>query len=318
MKFRFTSGLYLTLGILMLFLCSFCRNQKSISEQDIANFPIPIRQVSVWDSVKFIIHIPHDIKIRSYFEFMDSLVEKYDTLLPYSLTEHLLVRANPWIIDSLVATDYYHKKAQGVFIYDQKEQVILQRGDSLFVPKSNWATQILKKQEYTLIDINIPEFTLRIFENGELLFRFPVRVGRPAKRYLATAGREEDLRTRTGLGKIVKIVKDPLYMNPVDGHHYAKTRRDDEKLTLLPQIPFLHPEINGHRWGQLIHPTTNPVTLGKAYSNGCIGTSEGDAWRLYYHAPIGTTIQIRYDLEVLTENGDTLRLDDIYRKLDPI
>ena len=51
-----------------------------------------------------------------------------------------------------------------------------------------------------------------------------------------------------------------------------------KKVTKLPQIPFIETEINGIRNGQLIHPTTNPETLNKAYSNGCIGTKEADAW----------------------------------------
>ncbi len=83
-------------------------------------------------------------------------------------------------------------------------------------------------------------------------------------------------------------------------------------MTKLPQIPFLETELNGFRHGQLIHPTTNPETLGKAYSNGCIGTKEADAWVLYYYAPIDTKIHIRYDLNTLDENGNTIILNDIY------
>ena len=76
----------------------------------------------------------------------------------------------------------------------------------------------------------------------------------------------------------------------------------------MPQIPWIETEINGVRNGQMIHPTTNPKTLGKAYSNGCIGTTEADAWIIYYYAPIGTPIEIKYDLK--NEDGKTLI--DIY------
>ncbi|MBK8878938.1 MAG: hypothetical protein IPN74_10420 [Haliscomenobacter sp.] len=41
---------------------------------------------------------------------MDSLVLAYDSLVPYPLSEHLIVRANSWIIDSLAETDYYLQK----------------------------------------------------------------------------------------------------------------------------------------------------------------------------------------------------------------
>ena len=80
----------------------------------------------------------------------------------------------------------------------------------------------------------------------------------------------------------------------------------------MPQIPFIETEINGIRNGQLIHPTTNPITLEKAYSNGCIGTKEADAWVIYYYAPIGTKIRIRYDINVKNSMGKKIVLKDIY------
>jgi L,D-transpeptidase ErfK/SrfK len=76
----------------------------------------------------------------------------------------------------------------------------------------------------------------------------------------------------------------------------------------MPLIPWIEPKLGGRRTGQLIHPTSNPKSLGKAYSNGCIGTREADAWRIYYHAPLGTRVVVRYDLRV----ADTIRLKDIY------
>ncbi len=55
---------------------------------------------------------------------------------------------------------------------------------------------------------------------------------------------------------------------------FFTTKRDDEKRTFMPLIPWIETEINGIRNGQMIHPTTNPKTLGKAYSNGCIRVRE--------------------------------------------
>ena len=80
----------------------------------------------------------------------------------------------------------------------------------------------------------------------------------------------------------------------------------------MPQIPWIETEINGIRNGQMIHPTTNPKSLGKAYSNGCIGTKEADAWVIYYHAPLGTKVKIRYDLETYEEGMVISVLKDIY------
>jgi len=62
----------------------------------------------------------------------------------------------------------------------------------------------------------------------------------------------------------------------------------------------------------MIHPTTNPETLGKASSNGCIGTRESDAWIIYYYAPLRTAITIRYDLEINNDMGNNVKLKNIY------
>ncbi len=259
------------------------------------------------------IEIQENIIVGEYFHFMDSLIMAYDSLVPYVLTEHLLVRANPWIIDSLAETDYYRQIEKGRFIYDQKKMTILQEGDTLFIPTLTIASEIMRRQLQTIIDINIPEFKLRIYEKDKLLYEFPIRVGQKRKRYLKTAGREEDLRTKTGVGFIDRIERDPSFINPVDGKRFTHTRRDDHKTTLMPQIPWIEPQIDGHCYGQMIHPTTNPETLGKAYSNGCIGTKEADAWYIYYYAPLYTKVVIRYDLEIVNEEGDTILLKDIYR-----
>jgi L,D-transpeptidase ErfK/SrfK len=121
-----------------------------------------------------------------------------------------------------------------------------------------------------------------------------------------------DLRTKIGKGRIIDHVKHPEFYNPVDGKQFYVTKRDDGKITIMPQIPWIETEINSIRNGQMIHPTTNPKTLGKAYSNGCIGTKEADAWIIYYHVPLGTKIKIRYDLENYEEGLVISVLKDIY------
>ncbi|MFK7932100.1 MAG: L,D-transpeptidase family protein, partial [Saprospiraceae bacterium] len=228
------------------------------------------------------------------------------------IDEYLLVRHNPWIIDTLAHTDYYYQSANDSFVYDQKEMLVFRANDTLFFPSAAAATALRQRQQQTVLDLNIPEFKLRIYEAGQLLHTFPVRVGRDEQQYLAMANREVDLRTYAGTGKIVRINRDPAFINPVNNKRYDVTRRDDKRVTRLPLVPWLEPEINGHRYGQLIHPTTNPKTLGKAYSNGCIGTRVGDMWRIYYYAPLGTPVNFRYDLNVEDANGNPIRLKDIY------
>ena len=259
-----------------------------------------------------LIQISKDIRVGKYFQFMDSVVGKYDSIVPYDLSEHLLVRNNPWIIDTLENTDYYRMMARDSFVYDQKQMIVLPKGSQLTIPDSLSACKLLEAFSNTEIDVNIPEYKLRIFQDSILLYEFPVRVGQFRERYLKFGDRVTDLRTKTGKGTIVKHVKHPDFYNPVNGKRFYITRRDDEKTTMMPQIPWIETEINNVRNGQMIHPTTNPKTLGKAYSNGCIGLGEADSWRVYYYAPLGTKLRIRYDLETYDEGMVISVLRDIY------
>ncbi len=300
-----------TILVVLLFgsLSSKAKNRdafESIKKTKILN------QVYYQDSIVDLVLIHKAITVENYFQFMDSLVKKYDSLTPYKLTEHLLVRGNLWIMDTLQNTDYYRMKVRDSFVYNQKKMIALPVGNLIRIPDSIQGNKLLSSLKATRIDINIPEFKLRIYEDSIQLYEFPVRVGRNEKKYLEMSGRVQDLKTKTGEGIIIKHVCNPRYVNPVNNYEYFVTNRDDKSVTKLPQIPFIETEINGVRNGQLIHPTTNPVSLGKAYSNGCIGTRESDAWVIYYYAPILTHIKIRYDLKVLNKEGDSIILNDIY------
>lgn len=269
------------------------------------NMPVP-------EPPAVLIVVNQPVSIRNYFKFMDGLVRQYAGSVPYPLNEHMVVRANPWLIDSLACTDYYLQLERGNFVYDQRQMVVLKAGDTLRLPGPVTAATLAEQIKNTRLDINIPAFRLRIIENDSTLYTFPVRVGKNEKKYLGMAGHAVDLRTQTGTGEIIRINRDPAFYKPETGERYYFTNRDDGKKTWMPIIPWLEPAIGGRRLGQLIHPTTNPKTLGKAASHGCIGLKEGDAWRVYYHAPLGTRVVIRYDLTELAPNGDTLRFNDIY------
>lgn len=252
------------------------------------------------------------VKIKDYFKVIDSIVERYNSILAHQVSEHLIIRNNPWVIDSLAASDYYHLKDHGIINLNPKELPIFKPGDQLIIPDSAAVDSLEYLFENIHLDLNIPEFKLRVLQRDSIIYEFPVRVGRNERKYLAMAEGVVDLRTRTGVGTIVEHSKEPNFINPTNNHRYFVTQRDDGIVTDLPNIPWLVTETNGMRYGQLIHPTTNIETLGKAYSNGCIGISEAAAWYIYYHAPIGTRIVIRYDLEIVDEKGDTLRLPNIY------
>ncbi|WP_339627821.1 L,D-transpeptidase [uncultured Maribacter sp.] len=306
-------SLSMIVSFFLFISCDFSNSSSLEKEQTTSTIAIPhIKKVS---SHKQLI-VAKNIRLGKYFEFMDSVVSKYDSLVPYELSEHLLVRNNPWIIDTLANTDYYRMIARDSFVYDQRQMIVLPKGSQLNIPDSLSACKLLDNFFNTELDVNIPEYKLRIFQDSILLYTFPVRVGQFRERYLKFGDRVTDLRTKTGIGSIVKHVKHPDFYNPVDGKRFYVTRRDDGKTTMMPQIPWIETEINNVRNGQMIHPTTNPNTLGKAYSNGCIGVREADAWIIYYYAPLGTKLRIRYDLETYDEGKVIFVLRDIYNLID--
>ncbi len=257
--------------------------------------------------------ITDTIRIGKYFDFMDSLISTYDSMTNYTLSEHVLVNANPWIIDTLVQTDYYSMMARDSFTLDQREMIVLRPTDTLLVPDSLNAQSIMESFKKTWIDINLPEYRLRIYEDSLLLHSFPIRIGQNNRKYLKMTDRITDLKTKTGKGHIVGFKKNPAFYNPVTGRRFHYTKRDDGNTTLMPQIPWIETEINGIRNGQLIHPTTNPITLEKAISHGCIGVKEAHAWIIYYRCPLGTPIHIRYDLKIRASDGSMTELKDAYQ-----
>ncbi|MCC6462621.1 MAG: L,D-transpeptidase [Saprospiraceae bacterium] len=303
-------GCLAALGYLLS--CHASPSQPATATLPLADTLPPARVVPATPPL-FTLVVPREIRVKEYFRYIDSVVRQFDTITPYPLTEHLLVRANPWIIDTLAHTDYYRQKQRGVFVYDQRKLPVLHPGDTLIIPDTASARRLSAQIANTWIDINIPEYTLRVVEGQDTVQCMTVRVGQNKKRFQEALGRSADLRTRTGVGKIIRINREPtLFVDPHTGKKFTHTKRDDGQTTLMPLIPWLEPEINGVRLGQMIHPTTNPETLARAYSNGCVGCGEGDAWRLYYYAPVGTKVVIRYDLTLIGPAGDTTVLPDIY------
>lgn len=291
------------------------RNEQTIEPKGVDNdtaLVLPAHPVNPLPERLFTL-VPRNIAIKSYFQYLKATAEAWDSLVPYPLSEHLLVRANPWIIDTLENTDYYRRKQRGETLYLQPNEVVLHQGDTLFFPDSLSALALLDRMKHTLIDVNIPEFRLRIIEYGKTLYSFPIRVGKNRVRHLEVAGHDVDLRTKPGRGAVIRLNRFPTFADPVTGKKFTHTKRDDKITTLMPQIPWVEVELNGQRYGQMIHPTTNPETLEKAYSNGCVGMREADSWRFYYHAPLGTAVVFRYDLEIIGASGDTLLLPDIYK-----
>lgn len=264
------------------------------------------------------IHLDKDVPIKSYFKWMDSIVEEHNAKHNYAIDEYIIVHNNSWIIDTLAHTDYYYLQEKGIYSEDPQALLALTKSQVVLIPDSIQTQKLRENLSNTHLELNIPEYRLRIIQNDQELYKFPVRVGKTGSKYMAMAKRKVDMRTMPGIGEIIRVNKDPVYMNPVDNKKYEKTNRDDGKRTGLPAIPWLEPAINGRSIGQLIHPTTNLATLEKTASNGCIGLRESDAWITYYYAPMGTKVVIKYELEGKNEQGETLQYEDIYPGFDKI
>lgn len=300
------------IGIGLLSCCYWPQGDVLYDENQVLVLAIDTN-IPLGDSIQFM-ELKKDVWVSNYFESVDSICRSIDSLFGIELNEYELTHANRWIVDTLMSFDYYRARTHGKIILDQKACCVMHKGDCLLVPDAKHLQTIRADLESVVLEVNIPEFVLRIWQADSCIYHCPVRVGKNERKYLALAGHEVDLRTPIGEGSIVRIERNPMYINPVDGHRYTSTRRDDGTYTALPRIPFLEPELNGIRYGSLIHPTTNYSTLGKAISNGCVGLSEADAWMVYYHAPLGTRVRFRYDLEVIDSTGQRKTLRDIYQK----
>jgi L,D-transpeptidase ErfK/SrfK len=267
---------------------------------------------SIVNLVRKQVIVPADVLMSRYFEFIDSISE-HELILPeHNLGEYILVNYNSWIIDSLRALDYYYQKNKGVFQFDLSHAIILHKGDTIIIPDSAVITSLIRTLKSSRIDVNLPEYRLRVIQKNDTVLNCPVRIGKNDSAYLETLGKIVNQRTPVGNGKIVNVLRRPIFYDLHTGEKYLETKRDDNRNTIMPEIPSLEPEIEGVRVGKMFHATTNLKTLGKAYSNGCIGLREADMWSLYYYAPAGTLVELRYDLMIVNEYKDTIHLKDIY------
>ncbi len=264
------------------------------------------------------IKIIKDVPIRSYFKWMDSIVSEHNQTHNYLIDEYLIVHNNPWIIDTLANTDYYYLMDKGIFNEDSQSLIALKEDQVLVIPDSLTTLELQAKLNKTSLELNIPEFRLRIIQDGKELYKFPVRVGKAGKKYMEMAKSTVDMRTQPGVGEIIRVNKNPTFKNPLNNRKYVRTNRDDRKNTALPAIPWLEPSINGRSVGQLIHPTTNLATLNKASSNGCIGLRESDSWIVYYYAPLGTKVVFKYELLGKNDAGEPVEFKNIYPGFEKI
>ena len=148
-------------------------------------------------------------------------------------------------------------------------------------------TQTVTAQELTReIVINIPEFTLYLYENGIVIKKYPIGVGTEIKPSIL------------GETEVINRVENPTY------YPIRWWERGLEPIPPGPDNPV------GTRWIGLgipsygIHGTNNPASIGQAMSSGCIRMYNHDVEELMDLIRIGTKVTLIY--QTVTLNQDPL------------
>ena len=301
--------LLLLFGFLTLLFNACSKKQVLVDQTDL--FP-ELKDTSEAIDSSALVYVDKVILLKDYFSFVDTLCAQWSRKNQCLLTDYHLVHTNSWILNRLEHTDYYFLKEKGITRKKLLTIPIFRPGDKILIPDSTQRKKIDADLSNTQIDVNLPEYKLEIKQYDQPIRSMSIRIGQLRKRYLAMANNTVNLKTRAGHGYIGRVNRKPIFINPANNKVYKGTRRDDGVYTDLPPIPWLEPIIDGMQYGQLIHPTTNLRTLGKKSSNGCIGVRESDGWFIYYHAPLGSKVTIRYDRRIVDSQGDTILLPDVY------
>src|SRR5690554_2549259 len=178
-----------------------CQNANKVDIEEKSNNNNNIEIVET-DSLKQEIAKPieivvnKDVPIRSYFKWMDGIVADYNQAHNYEVDEYIIVHNNKWIIDTLAHTDYYYLMDRGIFNEDSQSLLALTKNQVLVIPDSIQTQNIKAQLCNTSLELNIPEFRLRIIQNEKEIYKFPVRVGQTGKRYMAMAKATVDMRTK--------------------------------------------------------------------------------------------------------------------------
>lgn len=134
------------------------------------------------------------------------------------------------------------------------------------------------------IVVNIPGFTLYLYENGVAVRSYPISIGSELKPSLM------------GETTIINKVSDPTYYPP------RWWERGLEPIPPGPDNPV------GTRWLGLgfpsygIHGTNNPDSIGKAASSGCIRMRNADVEELADMVRIGTPVTLLYQTVLLGQD----------------
>lgn len=147
------------------------------------------------------------------------------------------------------------------------------------------------------IRINIPEFSLKVVDNGQVTDSYNIAVGTPYEQ------------TPTGSFEIFTKQVNPTWY-------------PGENFTDRTPVPPGVDNPLGSRWMEFsphygIHGTNKGWDISYPVSGGCIRMQDADARQIYEKIPIGAPVYIEYQTIVFVEKPDGLYLKilpDIYNK----
>lgn len=147
------------------------------------------------------------------------------------------------------------------------------------------------------LHINIPEYALRVVDNGQLVKTYSIAVGTPYEQ------------TPVGAFRVFYKQEYPTWY---PGSNFT----DRTPVPPGPENPL------GTRWMEFtpnygIHGTNKGWDISYPVSGGCIRMQDADARELYDKVPIGTPVYISYQTLFLIEKTDGLYikiLPDIYNR----
>lgn len=145
--------------------------------------------------------------------------------------------------------------------------------------------------------INIPSFTLTYYQDGKVVKKYAVAVGKP------TAP------TPIGSFRIISKVVNPTWYPPFGGRPVPPG----------PENPL------GRRWlgflpsGYGLHGNNNSSSIGRAVSLGCVRMRNEDVEELFPQIPVGTPLTITYETMAVETDPTTGQLylvfyPDVYRR----
>lgn len=146
-----------------------------------------------------------------------------------------------------------------------------------------------------LVVVNIPAFTLYLFEDGRLIRTYPVGIGRRISTF--SSGKSVVTETPVGEFRVVRKDRRPYWYPP----EWLKRERgwsNDYRVPPGPENPL------GTRWiaiwrpgfdGYGIHGTKEPASVGRTESLGCIRMHNEHVEELFELVSVGTPVRIIYE-----------------------